>query len=89
MFMKIVSQVVPPGFEPGSPAPKAGMIDHYTTGLWTALYSSCIKASSNPGWTRHRNSHRTFPIRYVGWLSVTLAVILVPKGISLFIAIGR
>ena len=25
--------VVLPGFEPGSPAPKAGMIDHYTTGL--------------------------------------------------------
>lgn len=25
--------VVPPGFEPGSPAPKAGMIDRYTTGL--------------------------------------------------------
>ena len=25
--------VVPNGFEPLSPAPKAGMIDHYTTGL--------------------------------------------------------
>ena len=26
--------VVLPGFEPGSPAPKASMIDHYTTGLY-------------------------------------------------------
>ena len=26
--------VVPPGFEPGSPGPKPGMMDHYTTGLW-------------------------------------------------------
>lgn len=25
--------VVLPGFEPGTPAPKAGMIDRYTTGL--------------------------------------------------------
>ena len=26
-------KIVPNGFEPLSPAPKAGMIDHYTTGL--------------------------------------------------------
>lgn len=26
-------RVVPSGFEPESPAPKASMIDHYTTGL--------------------------------------------------------
>ena len=33
--MRIIENklVVLPGFEPGSPAPKASMIDHYTTGL--------------------------------------------------------
>lgn len=30
---KSVIMVVLPGFEPGSLAPKANMIDHYTTGL--------------------------------------------------------
>ena len=30
---KTKKEIVPSGFEPLSPAPKAGMIDHYTTGL--------------------------------------------------------
>ena len=30
--------VVPSGFEPESPAPKASMIDHYTTGLYVPPY---------------------------------------------------
>ena len=36
-------QVVPSGFEPESPAPKASMIDHYTTGLYIPLFHSFIK----------------------------------------------
>jgi hypothetical protein len=30
--------IVPRGFEPLSQAPKAGMLDHYTTGLLSLLY---------------------------------------------------
>jgi hypothetical protein len=33
MSEDVFSQVAPPGFEPGSRAPKANMMDHYTTGL--------------------------------------------------------
>ncbi len=29
-----IEMVAPGGFEPPSPAPKAGMLDHYTTGLY-------------------------------------------------------
>lgn len=32
-----MKKVVPGGFEPPSPAPKASMIDHYTTGLYHSL----------------------------------------------------
>ncbi len=34
--------VVLSGFEPESPAPKAGMIDHYTTGLCDADSNTVI-----------------------------------------------
>ena len=37
-----IRMVVPGGFEPPSPAPKAGMIDHYTTGLCFHRYRSFI-----------------------------------------------
>ncbi len=29
-------KIAPPGFEPGSTAPKAIILDHYTTGLYLA-----------------------------------------------------
>ena len=37
---KNAERVLPGGFEPPSPAPKAGMIDHYTTGVFD--FSSLI-----------------------------------------------
>lgn len=35
--------VAPPGFEPGSRAPKARRIDHYPTGLTSILWFQLLK----------------------------------------------
>lgn len=46
--------VVLPGFEPGSQAPKARMIDRYTTGLYADPAILCIKDKRQSAGTRHR-----------------------------------
>lgn len=33
LYKKFIKRIAPAGFEPASPAPKAGRIDHYPTGL--------------------------------------------------------
>lgn len=35
--------IAPPGFEPGSTAPKAIILDHYTTGLYIKNREGCFK----------------------------------------------
>ncbi len=62
--------VVPSGFEPESLAPKAGMIDHYTTGLRDARR------------TRPIIQFAMRPMRYVGMQSVTSTSTNVPRGTS-------
>lgn len=73
--------VVPPGFEPGSPAPKAGMIDHYTTGLSSPHRAGVYRISSIHS--------RIEPIRYVGRFSTTVDSTNVPRGTSSRTTIGR
>lgn len=41
------------GFEPPSPAPKAGMIDHYTTLLYTILYTGITFKHFDPNLQCH------------------------------------
>ena len=67
--------VVPSGFEPESPAPKAGMIDHYTTGLYVQMILLCY--------------YNLWPNRYVGLQSVTSTSTKVPSGMSSLMTTGR
>ena len=66
--------VVLSGFEPESPAPKAGMIDHYTTGLFGLEIDSSY--------------YNLFPKRYVDLQSVTSTSTNVPRGMSSLITTG-
>ena len=68
--------VVLPGFEPRSPAPKASMIDHYTTGLLFGRINARIY-------------QKRLPTRYVAKLPVTSAFMKVPSSSFSFMAIGR
>lgn len=62
------------GFEPESPAPKASMIDHYTTGLLFLLYAIHL--------------FKALPTKYVDAHPVTSTSMKIPSGISPFMAIG-
>lgn len=62
------------GFEPESPAPKASMIDHYTTGLLKPL---------------RQFPYKIFPCRYVAAQSVISTSANSPSGMTQSMATGR
>ena len=69
--------VVLPGFEPGTPSPKAGMIDRYTTGLCCEEEGPIIYYMTGR------------PVRWVGLAPSTVTRRRVPMGWSPSMPTGR